>query len=188
MSPREALCRRDELVRHHLPLVHQIARRLRRRLGPWLDLEDLEAHGRVGLLEAAARYRRASGGFQGFATPRIRGAMLDALRANGPFSRRQVQAHRETGSPPVRHVPSEGLAADALAIDELVAQVQVRVRVRRALAMLSGLELAFIHALYYEGKFLAEVGRDLGVSRSWACRLHARAVRRLRDVLDPGLA
>ena len=36
---------------------------------------------------------------------------------------------------------------------------------------------------YWEGKNLLEAGVALGISKSWACRLHAQAVERLRDAL-----
>ena len=42
--------------------------------------------------------------------------------------------------------------------------------------------------LYYSGsRNLEEAGADMGLSKSWACRLHARAIQLLRDALvdDP---
>ena len=39
--------------------------------------------------------------------------------------------------------------------------------------------------LYYFGdKNLEEAGAQLGLSKSWACRLHARAVDLLRQAMD----
>lgn len=37
---------------------------------------------------------------------------------------------------------------------------------------------------YLNGRSLAEVGEERGISRSWACRLHARAIDRLRRILQ----
>ena len=37
---------------------------------------------------------------------------------------------------------------------------------------------------YWEGKNLLEAGAELGISKSWASRLHAQAVERLRDAVD----
>ena len=37
---------------------------------------------------------------------------------------------------------------------------------------------------YWEGKNLLEAGAELGISKSWASRLHAQAVDRLRGLLD----
>lgn len=41
---------------------------------------------------------------------------------------------------------------------------------------------------YLEGRSLADIGADLGVSRSWACRLHARAIDAIRQHLPDGRA
>jgi len=37
---------------------------------------------------------------------------------------------------------------------------------------------------YFEGKNLLEAGAELGLSKSWASRLHAQAVGRLRAWID----
>ena len=72
---------REALIRHYLPLVKRIAGRLALGLPPQVEEEDLVAGGMIGLLEAINRYRPARGAsFKTFATPRIRGAMLDELR------------------------------------------------------------------------------------------------------------
>lgn len=42
---------------------------------------------------------------------------------------------------------------------------------------------ALIRAAYFEGVTLQEAGRRLGLSKSWASRLHARALRQLADLL-----
>ena len=39
---------------------------------------------------------------------------------------------------------------------------------------------------YCEGKNLLEAGAELGISKSWASRLHAQAVERLRTIVDAG--
>jgi RNA polymerase sigma factor FliA len=49
-----------------------------------------------------------------------------------------------------------------------------------ALAMLPARERRVVEAHYWEGKTLMAAGAELGVSRSVACRIHARAVARLR--------
>ena len=37
---------------------------------------------------------------------------------------------------------------------------------------------------YWEGKNLLEAGAELGISKSWASRLHAQAVEKLRAIVD----
>ena len=38
---------------------------------------------------------------------------------------------------------------------------------------------------YWEGKNLLEAGAELGISKSWASRLHAQVVEKLRAVVEP---
>jgi RNA polymerase sigma factor FliA len=40
-------------------------------------------------------------------------------------------------------------------------------------------ESKFIRALYFEGRTLQQAGELLGISKSWACRLHHRVLQRL---------
>ena len=57
-------------------------------------------------------------------------------------------------------------------------------RLREAIEGLPERERALMTKHYWEGKNLLEAGAELGISRSWACRLHAQAVERLRSVVD----
>ena len=75
--------RRDKLVLEHAEMVRRIALHLADRLDGVCDPDDLIQAGLVGLLEAADRYDAIEGiPFEGYAYPRIRGAMLDGLRRN----------------------------------------------------------------------------------------------------------
>jgi RNA polymerase sigma factor FliA len=57
-------------------------------------------------------------------------------------------------------------------------------RIRDAIEKLPEKERALVKAHYWEGKNLLEAGAELGISKSWASRLHAQAVDRLRKVID----
>lgn len=57
-------------------------------------------------------------------------------------------------------------------------------KLRDALASLPERERALVTKHYYEGKNLLEAGAELGISKSWASRLHAQAVERLRTIVD----
>jgi RNA polymerase sigma factor for flagellar operon FliA len=63
-------------------------------------------------------------------------------------------------------------------------RVQSRARVHEALARLPEKERALMEMYYFGDKNLEEAGAALGLSKSWACRLHARAVGILRDALN----
>ena len=71
------------LVEENLELVDKIVRGMLRRLPSHIDKADLIQQGRIGLMEAARRYDPTSAAsFKTFATYRIRGEIIDGLRAH----------------------------------------------------------------------------------------------------------
>ncbi|MGC4067240.1 MAG: sigma-70 family RNA polymerase sigma factor [Polyangiaceae bacterium] len=60
-----------------------------------------------------------------------------------------------------------------------VEHAELVANVRGALARLSGDEALIIKLCYFEGKSLREVAEQMGVGKSWAFRLHGRAIARL---------
>ena len=86
---------REEVVLEYAPLVRQIANRLAARLPATLDRDDLVQAGMIGLLDAIEKYdslREAQ--FRTYAEFRIRGAMLDDLRA-GDWVPRSVRENAD---------------------------------------------------------------------------------------------
>ncbi len=78
----------NQTLLHFAPMVEGMARKLARHLPCGLDREDLVQDGYVGLLEAERRFDPARGGsLMRFASSRIRGSMLDSLRAQDWMSR-----------------------------------------------------------------------------------------------------
>ena len=67
--------------------------------------------------------------------------------------------------------------------DERLGQRQSDQHVRAAVAALPEKERQLMELYYFEDKTLEEAGAALGLSKSWACRLHARAVNQLRRAL-----
>ncbi|HZP64524.1 MAG TPA: FliA/WhiG family RNA polymerase sigma factor [Terriglobales bacterium] len=73
---------RDEFIVKELPQVYYIARRIYERLPQSVCFEDLVHAGVIGLIEAVRSYQPGkSVPFNAFAKFRIRGAILDSLRA-----------------------------------------------------------------------------------------------------------
>jgi len=60
---------------------------------------------------------------------------------------------------------------------------QLGIRVRAAVQTLPEKERRLMELYYFEGKNLEEAGGELGLSKSWASRLHARAVNLLRAAM-----
>ena len=76
------------LVEAYLPFARKVLLRLMARLPSHVKSEDLLNSALIGLHEAICRFNPAAGSsFEGFATRRIRGAVLDELRAMDPLSR-----------------------------------------------------------------------------------------------------
>lgn len=56
-------------------------------------------------------------------------------------------------------------------------------RLRRAVAELPDREQALVRGFYFEGRRFDEVAAELGISKSWASRLHGKALELLRQRL-----
>jgi RNA polymerase sigma factor for flagellar operon FliA len=80
--------RRNQYVTKYYACVEKVARRMARRLPSHVQLDDLMSAGALGLIEAAERFdpKRANK-FETFAELRIRGAILDDLRARDNLNR-----------------------------------------------------------------------------------------------------
>lgn len=88
---------REELLKKNLPLVRFTLERMavpRRR--SWIDLDDLITAGIIGLMDAVEKFDPVLGGkFSTYAFFRIRGAVLDELRATDWVPRSVRQKTRE---------------------------------------------------------------------------------------------
>jgi len=73
---------REQIVKDFLPFIKYTAYRLAWRLTPQLTVDDLMSVGIVGLLDALSRYREGEAKINTFVEYRIKGAMLDELRAH----------------------------------------------------------------------------------------------------------
>ena len=72
----------QDMVQEYLPLVRRVALHVASRLPSQVELSDLTQAGFLGLLDAAAKFDVSKGvRFWTYAELRIRGAILDSLRA-----------------------------------------------------------------------------------------------------------
>jgi RNA polymerase sigma factor for flagellar operon FliA len=103
---------RERFVLAHAPMVRFIAQRILQRLPSSVELSDLVNDGVVGLIEAIERYDPARGvRFASFAESRVRGAILDSLRARDLASRSLRRRLRELDSAAQRAEQRLGRAA-----------------------------------------------------------------------------
>jgi RNA polymerase sigma factor for flagellar operon FliA len=87
------------------------------------------------------------------------------------------------------HITSIEAARDApddrfQAPDDAVLEAEGRERVRAALTKLPEKERRLMELYYFVDMKLEDAGKKLGLSKSWASRLHTRAVNHLREVLE----
>jgi RNA polymerase sigma factor for flagellar operon FliA len=114
---------RQDYVKQYAALVRRIAHQMIARLPANVELDDMIQAGMIGLMDAVGRFEESQGTqFEVYAASRIRGAMLDELRANDwlPRSARKSQRdienaiHRLEGR--LKRAPSEAEIARELAI------------------------------------------------------------------------
>lgn len=73
---------RNQLIREYAPLIKYIAQRIAARLPANIELDDLMSAGVIGLMDAIEKYDPSRDNkFKTYAEFRIRGAILDELRA-----------------------------------------------------------------------------------------------------------
>lgn len=123
---------RNRLVEFYLPLVRYLAERLLAKLPQSVELDDLTSAGVFGLMDAIDGYDLSRGvKFETYCTTRIRGAILDGLRAMDWVPRLvRSKAHRleeaqrtlqmRLGRTPTAREMAEGLGIDAVEYDALV--------------------------------------------------------------------
>jgi len=103
----------DDIVAENMPLVRYIAARIAATIPASVEMDDLIQTGTVGLIDAIRRYDPAKGiPFPVYARYRIRGAILDALRAldwatRSERSRRKACASAATADGSVDSGPAQ---------------------------------------------------------------------------------
>src|SRR5271163_2445776 len=112
---------REKLLLEHLPQVQYVARRIHGRLPPQVPLEDLVHAGIIGLIDAVRKYDPSKNvRLRHYAKFRIRGAILDSLRAGDWSPRalrkqaRSVEQARSNCKAILGREPTEIEVADAL--------------------------------------------------------------------------
>jgi RNA polymerase sigma factor for flagellar operon FliA len=135
-------------------------------------------------LRAAAEYlehrgERDAGAAKLGASPRSGAdaltAMRDALSAIRTMYVASLEELQDRGFDPVE---------DAAGPAEHLVNGRLAARLREAVRHLPDKERALLTKHYWEGKNLLEAGAELGISKSWASRLHAQAVEKLRAIVD----
>jgi RNA polymerase sigma factor for flagellar operon FliA len=193
--PVERQFQTDDLLAIYTPLVRQIASGFQRKLPRNVLRDDLIAAGMSGLWDAILRYGdKPNDGFEWYVRVRIRGAILDELRAQDWLPRRVRAAAQKTDGPApsvVRFddvseweqrrclstcdVPTSEAELDAKFTQETLA---------RALDQLPPRERHIVAQHYFKGVKFKDLGQELGVSEPRISQLHSRAMTMLRSLMS----
>lgn len=164
---------RQHLITLHLATVQRIAYRYAHR---GVALGDLIQEGMIGLMQAIDRFdveRRIA--FRSFATLRIRGAMLTALKKQGAGNgNRSLDADQADDLPDEAPPIVEVLAARGVATDLVQALRCLDVRSRKVLEHRYGL-------LTGQPRTLQQVAATIGVSAEMVRRIEQAAIQQLRN-------
>ena len=122
-TPRD-LAQMNEMIEANLPLVKHIVLQVAVHFPRHVEREELARAGALGLVEAARRYDDSRGvPFDRFAAQRIRGAILDAVRAADWAPRsvrtlaRKLEATEQRLASRLGRVPTTEEMAEALSMD-----------------------------------------------------------------------
>jgi RNA polymerase sigma factor for flagellar operon FliA len=206
------------LIEAALALVPQVVAQLRGLHVVRANDDDLRSYGNEGALAAGRTYDADHGvPFNRWASLKIRGAIIDGLRADSQLSRRMharlraLEAANWTNEGMVLEeatsTPGSAGAADACITDRLAAMAtayatgmmmvrdeetleslrdvrgtpeeelareELKASVRAAIAERPEAERLLLERYYFEGASMGVASG--GLSRSWASRLHARAI------------
>ena len=119
---------RERLILHYSPLVKYVAGRVRVGLPPNIEQADLVSYGIFGLIDAIEKFDLDRGiKFETYAISRIRGAIIDELRAIDWIPRsvrhkaREVEKAYSTLEARLRRTPSEAEVSQemGISVDEL---------------------------------------------------------------------
>jgi RNA polymerase sigma factor for flagellar operon FliA len=126
---------RERLILHYAPLVKYVASRVATGLPASVEQADLVSYGMFGLIDALQKFEPGRGNkFETYAIPRIKGAIIDELRAmdwvprSVRFKAREIEkAHADLESM-LKRAPTEAELAERLGISraelhEVVSQI-----------------------------------------------------------------
>jgi len=114
---------RERLILHYAPLVKYVASRVATGLPASVEQADLVSYGMFGLIDALEKFEPARGNkFETYAIPRIKGAIIDELRAmdwvprSVRFKAREIEkAHSDLESM-LKRAPTEREMAERLGV------------------------------------------------------------------------
>lgn len=193
--------RAAQLLQQYAPLVRQIVGGFQRKLPRNVLRDDLIAAGMSGLWDAIRRQDgQCDDSFEWYVRVRIRGAILDELRAQDWLPRRaraaaaEAQESGNTSIAPPSVVRLEDVSeweqgralgsSEGSSSESAVHQKFVGEALARAVEQLPERERHIVSMHYFKGIKFKDLGAQLGVSEPRISQLHSRAMKRLRALIS----
>lgn len=176
--------RKVRLIRELSPMAHRIAYAFRRKLPPTVETDDLTAAAMSGLWDAVRFHPEAAPGFENYAAMRVRGAVLDELRAQDWLPRRH-RAKVEEGTTVRVHVVFDEEEREKLeSEDDFETDLSRKLMARKLVRYLRYLmprERRIVVSHYFRGEKFHDIGVGMGISEPRVSQIHSRAMKKLRE-------
>jgi RNA polymerase sigma factor for flagellar operon FliA len=180
---------RERLILNYAPLVKFVAGRVGASLPPSVDHNDLVSYGILGLIEAIERFDlNRDVKFETYAIPRIRGAMLDELRALDWVPRsvrakgRELERAMTKLQASLRRDPDEAELAAELGID--VSEIRHRLDATVAMSIVALEDLLTVSSEDGDRVSLLDTLPDMGVEAPGAAIEAAEVRGALRTAIE----
>lgn len=183
----------EDLLKLYTPVVHKIVGGFQRKLPRNVLREDLLAAGMIGLWDAIQRHGEdADEGFEWYVRVRVRGAILDELRAQDWLPRRlRAAAAASTASLPPSVVRLDDVSefeqnrclSEAPSGETQLCARSEQQSLLDAVDQLPDRERHIVREHYYKEVKFKDLSTELGVSEPRVSQLHTRAMQRLRDLM-----
>lgn len=165
-----ALARRNKYVEENLALVERIAKHIMQRLPPCFEYDDLRQAGYLGLIDAAAKFKRSFNvPFPQYAKCRIRGEIIESVR------RRHWK--NATHLPITENVLEMPAAGGSDAIMRRIEHGQEARIVAEAIDSLPERHRKVVEIYFRDEGKLAAIGEEFGVRQSRSSQLLQMAKR-----------
>ncbi len=176
---------RDQLLIEHLPTVRYVARSIHERLPQHVEIDDLISAGIVGLIYAFAKFDGLKQvQFRSYAQFRIRGAILDSLRAMD-WSPRELRRRGRMLEEAVRSLT--GRLGRPPQEQEIAVEMRLTLaELQRLMGDLKGLEVGTLNVEHGEGSGEEEIAYIAGAPEDgplFRC-LKGEMKQRLADAID----
>ena len=167
---------RDTLIVQYIYLIRYVVGRVKVTLPATISIEDIAGYGVEGLINAIERYSpQKNTRFETYALIRIRGAILDRIRAQD-FLPRSVRKKIKD----IKAIQDE----NKLNPQEKAEEQNVKQELEKALKRLPERERIIMVLYYQENMTLKEIGETINMSESRVCQLHAQGIMKLKNLLS----